>query len=119
MGIKQSVFQGKTELEEAWQWVYRDIYQVKTLTQHTFVNMESPDFKVTIGGFNVPVNKPMELDPALFLDVLYSFNLNNRVNFPTHRDGNILDLIMHDTGLNIIMKPAEVGCFQIKIQSLI
>ena len=30
--------------------VYRDIYQVKTLTQHAFVNMESPDFKVAIGN---------------------------------------------------------------------
>ena len=28
--------------------VYRNIYQVKTLTKHVFVNMEPADFKVTI-----------------------------------------------------------------------
>ena len=30
--------------------VYRDIYQVKALTQHAFENTESADFKVTIGN---------------------------------------------------------------------
>ena len=133
--------------------VYRDIYQVKTVTQHVFVNIESADFKVAIGNrsivlmvmyrppnasvislagefadlmeshigincdhiilgdFNVPVNKPTELDPTLLLDAFDSFNLNNRVDFPTHRDGNIVDLIMHDTGLNIMMLTSQDRLF--------
>ena len=63
------------------------------------------------------MNKPVELDSALLLDVLDSFNLNSRVNFPTHKLGNTLDLIMHDTGLNIIMSTSQGRLFQITIQS--
>ena len=33
--------------------VYREIYQVKTLIQHAFVNMESAGFKVTIGNRSI------------------------------------------------------------------
>ena len=53
----------------------------------------------------------MELDSALLLDVLDSFNLNNRVDFLTHKGGNTLDPIMYDTGLNIIALASQGRLF--------
>ena len=52
--------------------------------------------------FNIAVNKPLDAEPATFLDILDSFNLVNKVDKPTHRLSNILDLIIHDADLNII-----------------
>ena len=69
------------------------------MESHIGINCDN----IILGDFNVPVNKPTEPDYALLLDGLDSFNLNNRVDFSTHRGGTALDLIMHDTGLNIIM----------------
>ena len=66
---------------------------------------------IILGDFNVPVNKPTEPDPALLPDVPYSLNLNNGVKFLTHKGGNILDLIMHDTDLNIIMLTSQGRLF--------
>ena len=59
---------------------------------------------ILLGDFNIAVNKPSEAEPATFLDVLNSFNLINRVDKPTHRLSNTLDLIIHDARLryNII-----------------
>ena len=49
-----------------------------------------------LGDFNIAVNKPLDAVPASFLDVLHSFNLTTRVDKPTHRLCNTLDLIIHD-----------------------
>ena len=57
---------------------------------------------ILLGDFNIAVNKPSEAEPATFLDMLNSFNLINRVDKPTHRLSNTLDLIIHDADSNII-----------------
>ena len=57
---------------------------------------------ILLRDFNITVNKPSEAEPATFLDMLNSFNLINRVDKPTHRLSNTLDLIIHDADSNII-----------------
>ena len=59
---------------------------------------------ILVGDFNIVVNKPLDAGPASFLDVLHSFNLINRVDKPTHRLCNTLDLIIHDADSSIIPK---------------
>ena len=59
---------------------------------------------ILLGDFNIAVNKPLDAGPASFLDVLHSFNLINRVDKPTHRLCNTLDLIIHDSDSSIIPK---------------
>ena len=54
------------------------------------------------GDLNIAFNKPSEAEPATFLDMLDSFNLINKVDKPTHRLSNTLDLIIHDANSNII-----------------
>ena len=57
---------------------------------------------ILLGYFNIAVNKPLDAEPATSLDILDSFNLVNKVDKPTHRLSNTLDLIIHDADLNII-----------------
>ena len=57
---------------------------------------------ILLGDFNIAVNKPPEAEPATFLDMINSFNLLNRVDKPTHRLSNTLNLIIHNADSNII-----------------
>ena len=50
--------------------------------------------------FNIAVHKPLDAEPATFLEMLDSFNLVNKVDKPTHRLSNTLDLIIHDANSN-------------------
>ena len=55
-----------------------------------------------LGDFNIAVNKPLDAEPAIFLDNLDSFNLVIKVDKPKHRLSNTLDLIIHDADSNIV-----------------
>ena len=57
---------------------------------------------ILLGDINIAVNKPFDLGPATFLDVLDSFNLVNKVDKPTHRLSNTPDLIILDANSSII-----------------
>ena len=65
-------------------------------------NINSSSELLLLGDFNIAVNKPSDSGPAAFLDVLDSFNLINKVNQPTHRLANTLDLIILDANSNTI-----------------
>ena len=65
-------------------------------------NINSSGELTLLGDFNIAVNKPFHAGPATFLDVLVSFNLVNKVDKPTHRVSNTLDLIIYDANSSII-----------------
>ena len=47
-----------------------------------------------LGDFNIPINNPDSPDTSIFQDVLDSLGVLNHIRFPTHRQKNILDLII-------------------------
>ena len=49
-----------------------------------------------IGDFDIHIHKATEPDTITFLDFLDSFNLTNHVQWPTHRSGHTLDLLISD-----------------------
>ena len=55
-----------------------------------------------LGNFNIKINEEDDYDSINFVDFLSAFGLQNRVTFPTHRLGNILDLILVEEGTNHI-----------------
>ena len=55
-----------------------------------------------LGNFNIKINEEDDYDSINFVDFLSTFGLQNRVTFPTHRLGNILDLILVEEGTNHI-----------------
>ena len=65
-------------------------------------NINSSGELILLGDFNIAVNKPFGAGPATFLDVLDGFNLVNKVDKPTHRLSNTLDLIILDANSSII-----------------
>ena len=57
---------------------------------------------ILLGDFNIAVNKPFDVGPATFLDVLDSLNLVNKVDKSTHMLSNTLDLIILGANSSII-----------------
>ena len=56
------------------------------------------------GDFNIAINKPLDAEPVTFLDILDGFSLVNKVEKPTHRLSNTLDLVIHDADSNIVSR---------------
>ena len=65
-------------------------------------NINSSSELLLLGDFNIAVNQPSDAGPATFLDILDSFNLVNKVDKPTHRLANTLDLIILDANSSTI-----------------
>ena len=49
---------------------------------------------IMIGDFNIHMGDPLDSDTILFNDFLEAFNLTNKVDFPMHKSGHQLDLIL-------------------------
>ena len=49
---------------------------------------------IMIGDFNIHMDDPLDSDTILLNDFLDAFNLTNKVDFPTHRSGHQVDLIL-------------------------
>ena len=70
------------------------------LTNLLKINIDSSGELILLGDFHIAVNRPFDVEPTTFLDILDSFNLVNKVDKPIHRLSNTLDLIIHDADSN-------------------
>ena len=52
------------------------------------------DYPVIVGDFNIHVDKPNVSEASDFNSLLSSFGLVQRIDFPTHRNGHTLDLVI-------------------------
>ena len=60
-----------------------------------------------IGDFNIHIDEPIEPHTITFLDFLNSFNLTSHVQWPMHRSGHTLDLLISnqdDTSIKSVTK---------------
>ena len=60
-----------------------------------------------IGDFNIHIDEATEPDTITFLDFLNRFNLTNHVQWPMHRSGHTLDLLISnqdDTSIKSVTK---------------
>ena len=57
------------------------------------------DFKnvIILGDFNLHLNEKFNPTTIKFHDILNSFSLTQEIEVPTHKLGNTLDLVIHDT----------------------
>ena len=60
------------------------------------------DKMLLVGDFNVHVDNPDNPDTILLNDLLASYNLVNRINFPTHKHQHTLDLIIDNEDNSLI-----------------
>ena len=65
-----------------------------------FLEENLPKFSniIIMGDFNIHINKPEINDNMQFIDILQALNLQQWIPFSTHKDGNILDLIISEDG---------------------
>ena len=58
-------------------------------------NINTTGEQIIVGDLNVCINKQDEGNAIILSDMLESFNLTNRVEFPTHKLQNTLDLVIN------------------------
>ena len=51
---------------------------------------------VFLGDFNLHVSDQLDTDVTIFGDTMDALGLYQHVRFPTHKSGNVLDLILSD-----------------------
>ena len=101
--------------------VYRPPYSaVNQTTLNTFLD-EFPDWlstKITedkniviVGDFNVHVNDGCDIEANIFNDMMIAMGLKQWVTFPTHHNGNTLDLVMTELGSKLTVNKCEEGPF--------
>ena len=62
---------------------------------------------IIAGDFNFHVNKPDDHKAAQFINILEMFDLVQHIKDPTHKDGNVLDLVI--TRKNSLLENCSVG----------
>ena len=66
--------------------------------------LQPADKVLYLGDFNIHVDDSYNSDTITFMDTLDSYNLENRITFPTHVKQHHLDLVIEDQTDSIIMQ---------------
>ena len=68
---------------------------IEDFTDFVSKTLPSHPNNIYIGDFNLHISEE-ETDPIIFNDSIEAMGLYQHVNFPTHKSGNILDLVLSD-----------------------
>ena len=66
---------------------------------------------INLGDFNVHVNDELDVNAQNFMDIIMALGLEQHVNFPTHKAGNTLDLVMTEMGSKLELTRISPGPF--------
>ena len=66
---------------------------------------------VMVGDFNVHVNDGCDIEANIFNDMMIAMGLKQWVTFPTHCNGNTLDLVMTELGSKLTVNKCKEGPF--------
>ena len=64
---------------------------------------------IVLGDFNIHINDENDNETGIFVDTMIALGFNQHVSFPTHRAGNILDLVFTETCNSIEVKSCTPG----------
>ena len=64
---------------------------------------------IVLGDFNIHINDENDNEDGIFVDTMIALSFNQHVSFPTHRTGNILDLVFTETSNSIKVKSCRPG----------
>ena len=73
------------------------------------VNINNKGILIITGDLNVHMKNPDSTDTSTFLDILHSLDLTNRIQFPTHKSQNTIDLVISPRQSSIINSVSQ-GC---------
>ena len=66
---------------------------------------------IVLGDFNLHVSDDEDTDAAIFMDTCVALGLYQYISFPTHKSGNVLDLILTDVANNTKVLRTHRGSF--------
>ena len=64
---------------------------------------------VVLGDFNIHINDENDNEAVIFVDTMIALGFNQHVSFPTHRAGNMLDLVFTETCNSSQVKSCRPG----------
>ena len=64
---------------------------------------------IVLGDFNIHINDENDNEAGIFVETMIALGFNQHVSFPTHRAGDILDLVFTGTCNSIKVKSCIVG----------
>ena len=64
---------------------------------------------IVLGDFNIYINDENDNEAGIFVDTVIALGFNQHESFPTHRAGNILDLVFTETCNSIEVKSCRPG----------
>ena len=65
-------------------------------------NIKNKGIPIITGDLNIHMNNPDSSDTNTFMDILDSLDLTNRIQFPTHKSRNTIDLVISPRQPSII-----------------
>ena len=74
-------------------------------------NINNKGIPFIIGDLNIHVINPDGTDANTFLDILDSLDLTNRIQFPTHKSQNTIDLVISPRQSSIITSVSQGHLF--------
>ena len=74
-------------------------------------NINNKGIPIIIGDLNIHMNNPDSADTNTFLDSLDSLDLTNRIQFPTHKSQNTIDLVISPRQSSIINSISQCHLF--------
>ena len=66
---------------------------------------------VFIGNFNLHISKENDVNAAIFNDSIEALGLYQHITFLTHKEGNVLDLVISEMNSNINIQTKSQGPF--------
>ena len=64
---------------------------------------------IVLGDFNIHINDKNDNEAGIFVDNMIALGFNQHVSFPTHKAGNILDIVFTETCNSIEIKSCRPG----------
>ena len=66
---------------------------------------------IILGDFNIHINDKLDENAHNFMDIIMALDLEQHVNFPTHKASNTLDLVITEMGLKLQVTRISPGPF--------
>ena len=75
------------------------------------VNINNKGIPIIIGDLNIHMNSPNGADTNTFLDTLDSLDLTNRIQFPTQKSQNTIELVISPRQSSVITSVSQGHLF--------
>ena len=84
---------------------------IEDFSDYVSTSLPNHQNNVFLGDFNLHVSDQLDTDATIFEDTMDALGLYQHIGFPTHKSGNVLDLILSDFTSNAKVLTTATGPF--------